>query len=183
MSEFDEDKHPRDARGRFGTGSALGAWADKTAKDRERLFSVALYNKADKSGGFSYRPGGKPKERVPTTGYMTAVATDKGMNHVIQVASMDAHSTKEQVKKEFVAQVNKWLQKALPALNAMPGHFLGGWFQKTDDKDKAPVALHLDVAEHFADRDKAIQAGRDRNQMEVWDVVKGEGISTGGTGT
>jgi hypothetical protein len=180
MSEFDEDKHGRDAKGRFSTGgSALSMWADKRAP---RLAGF-LYDKVDKQGGASYRPGGKPSEREPKTGFMVAVPIEKGLNHVIDIRAMAnriPHPTRSELKKEVVGHFTEWLQKALPALKDMPGHFLGPWLQKDDAGN--PIALHLDGSQQIADRDKAVQAGKDRNQIEVWDVVKGEGISTGGTG-
>jgi hypothetical protein len=180
MSEFDEDKHGRDAKGRFSTGgSALSMWADKRAP---RLAGF-LYDKVGKQGGASYRPGGKASEREPKTGFMVAVSTDKGLNRVIDIGAI-THRTPppsaSEVKKEVIGHFTEWLQKALPALEHEPGHFLGLWLQKDDAGNL--IGLHLDGSQQIADRDKAVQAGKDRNQIEVWDVVKGEGISTGGTG-
>ena len=43
--------------------------------------------------------------------------------------------------------------------------------------------VFLDVSEQFQDRDEAIQAGTNRNQIAIWDVVNKREIPTGGDGS
>jgi len=188
MADFDDDKHPRDEHGRFSSGgSALGKWADKRAVQAGRLFAGALLNKANKEGGFSYRPGGAPKERVPTTGYMVSVPVKEGLNHVIDVDELAKNSTSlAGLNKEIKGRVEKWLSKAMPAIEKRSDHFLGGWMERHNEGEPRagePKALHLDVSERFKDKDKAFSAGKERNQKAIWHLDKGEEISTGGTGT
>ena len=43
--------------------------------------------------------------------------------------------------------------------------------------------LHVDIVEHFAERDKAIRCGIARGQISVWDCANACEIPTGGTGS
>jgi hypothetical protein len=94
--------------------------------------------------------------------------------------------TEEQVRAEVKAKVKEavtaWLKKSLPKVADKPDHYLGGWHEKTEGG--TPVALHLDVSQRFAtkDKDAALKAGRERNQLAVWHIEKGHEIDTGGTG-
>ena len=58
------------------------------------------------------------------------------------------------------------------------GDYLGVWHEESSGK------VFLDVAENVKDRDTAIRLGspQERNQISIWDVVRGEEVNTGGTG-
>ena len=184
------DDQPRDEHGRFssgGGGSDIGKWADKRSSQAQRLFAGALLNKANKEGGFSYRPGGVPKERVPKTGFMVSVPVKEGLNHVVNIDELAKNSKSlDGLQKEIRGRVEKWLGKAMPGIEKRSDHFLGGWMERHNEGEPhagEPKALHLDVSERFKDKDKAISAGKERNQKAIWHLDKGEEISTGGTGT
>jgi hypothetical protein len=165
-ADWAEEDHPRDEAGRFGSGGGIAR---------------TLTEKAVKKGGFSYRPG----EGAPKDGFMVSLPTSAGVNHVVDIkaiASRNPPPSRAQLKTELAGHVREWLKKAMPVARGSADHFLGGWVQK-DEKTNRPVALHLDISERHTDRDLAIQHGRERNQMSVWDVAKGEEIPTGGTGT
>jgi hypothetical protein len=54
--------------------------------------------------------------------------------------------------------------------------YLGLWHNKEDNK------VYLDVSENVQDKARAVQLGRERNQISIWDVVNFDEIQTGGTG-
>jgi hypothetical protein len=56
------------------------------------------------------------------------------------------------------------------------GAYLGLWHNQADGK------VYLDVSENIMDRATAIAAGRERDQISIWDVANFEEIDTGGTG-
>ncbi len=165
----DDDKHPRDERGRFtsGGGSDLGKWADKRAP----LLAGALLAKAQREGGFSYRTGGKPSERVPKSGFMVSVPTSEGLNHVVKIEDM-AKNAKDlaSLNNEIKGRVEGWLKKTLPAIQQKHDHYLGGWMERHNDGTNK--ALHLDVSQRFTDKDKAVNAGKERNQLAIWHLDK-----------
>lgn len=191
MPEFDEEAHPRDERGRFGpggSGSAAKLWAEKK---RAAAMAGPLADKAEREGGFTVKPGASKSERTPSSGVMVSRDPKEGLGHVVEIRDMakkmaerDPPPTEAQVRAEIRAhvheQVQKWLEKSLPAVAGKGDHYLGGWFER--DSSGSPIALHLDVSQRFEDRDKAISAGRERNQLAVWDIGKMEEVSTGGTG-
>lgn len=80
--------------------------------------------------------------------------------------------------------VAEWVRDvAAPAVTSRPAPFyrpryVGSWV------DSRTGTLYLDVVEIFAREDiaDAIAAGRDRNQIAIWDAGRGEEIATGGTG-
>lgn len=146
-------------------------------KAQTSLLSTMVTSEALSSGGFSYRPGAK----APTSGYMVSLPTSAGVNHVIDVASLAKTATSERdVRKAVDDQVHAWIDKTLPGVKDKDEHYLGGWMQK--DESGHPVALHLDVSQRFTDRELALAAGRERNQLAVWHLDKMEEIPTGGTG-
>ena len=187
MPGFEEEQHPRDDHGRFsseGGGGGkkpkgLALWAKKHAGQQ----AEPLLERAEKTGGFSYRPAKKKDSRSPTSGYMVSRDPKEKVGHVIeieQMANREPPPTREALRKEIKDQVKKWLAKSLPTVKGKSDHFLGGWYER--NKDGTPKALHLDISQQFKDKDQAIQAGRSRNQLAIWDVKKGEEIETGGTG-
>lgn len=180
MGEWDESAHPRGKDGKFGGGQ--GAFV---AKHSDR-YAAPLLAKAEKEGGFTYRPGAEKQKRTPTEGFMVSRDPSEKVGHVIEIEKMamrDPPPTKTELHAEVKKAVSEWLAKSVPNMQKLGAdHYLGGWMQK--DKDGAPVALHLDISQHFDPRhkDDATKAGRDRNQMAIFDIGKFEEISTGGTG-
>ncbi len=176
--DWDESKHPRGPGGQFGSGEG------GTEKLAGRL-AGPLVNEAI-SGGFTYRPGTK----TPSSGIMVSRAPSEALGHVVEVSKMldrTPRPSEAEVRKETRDNVKAWLKdKGLSAIQKLgPDHFLGGYAERKDGKpDGDIVALHFDVSQHFdkGDRDKAIGAGRERNQISVWDLDKGEEIPTGGSG-
>lgn len=57
------------------------------------------------------------------------------------------------------------------------GAYLGLW-----DNSAGDGKVYLDVSENIMDREAAILAGRERDQISIWDVANFEEIDTGGTG-
>jgi len=53
-------------------------------------------------------------------------------------------------------------------------NYLGAWLYEGQ--------VYLDVSECVSDIDDAVNAGIERNQIAVWDVVAGAEIATGGNG-
>lgn len=56
------------------------------------------------------------------------------------------------------------------------GSYLGLWHNTEDGN------VYLDVSDNILDRGTAERAGRDRNQISIWDVANFQEINTGGTG-
>jgi len=82
------------------------------------------------------------------------------------------------------AVIAQWVSDyAAPAVTSRPAPFhrpryVGSWV------DSDTGTLYLDVVEVFAREEiaEAIAAGRDRDQIAIWDAGRGEEIATGGTG-
>jgi hypothetical protein len=189
VAEAMKDNYDEDRAFEEGFGKAMAAPGEKQkapgygAKDNpekvaERI-AGPLASRAAAKGGFSFRPGSKS----PKTGYMVSLPTKEGMNHVVDIhemASRNPPPSEKELRAEVGKRVHDWLTSVLPKVQSKDEHYLGGWMQK-DDKG-SPVALHLDVSQRFTDRDKATSAGRERNQLSIWHLDKGEEIPTGGTG-
>jgi hypothetical protein len=56
----------------------------------------------------------------------------------------------------------------------LPNLYVGGWL--------SDGIVYLDLSENIQDRETAIQAGIERNQIAIWDIVNQCEIPTGGTG-
>jgi hypothetical protein len=69
---------------------------------------------------------------------------------------------------------NEYARNHSSALS-QPGATFGGWTNKAESK------IYLDVSQNINDREAAVNAGKARNQIAIWDVKSAE-ISTGGTG-
>lgn len=156
----------RDERGRFAAEGASGS--------SSRMTAARLVGQAFSHGGFTYRPGAS----APTTGYIVSMPKSEGLNRVVELGSLG--TSKAAIRRELVKQVAEHYEKTRAWVAEHPDRFLGGYMEKSDSG--RPVALHLDGNEHHADRDKAIDNGRARNQISIWDVANGEEIKTGGTG-
>lgn len=100
----------------------------------------------------------------PTKGYMVAMGGTKG-------AIMDADEFYDPVRgPEALGSFMKSNREL------SEGSYLGLWHNQADGK------VYLDVSENIMDRATAIDAGRKRDQISIWDVANFEEIDTGGTG-
>lgn len=101
----------------------------------------------------------------PTTGYMVAKGGTKG-------AIVSSDDFYDPVKgPEALGDFLKTYKEDLTG-----GSYLGLWHNEADGQ------VYLDVSDNIMDRATAVAAGRDRNQISIWDVANFEEIDTGGTG-
>jgi hypothetical protein len=163
------DEQDRAENGQFGSGGGHGA---------------KMVDEVLAKGGVTTHPNAA--QPTPTSGIMVSRAVEEKLGHVIDIQAManaDPPPTASELHAQVSAEANAWLDKALPAAVALgPDHYIGGWAEK--DKSGDIKAIHLDVSQRFdkGDREKAISAGRERNQVSVWDLDNAQEISTGGTG-
>ncbi len=102
----------------------------------------------------------------PTKGYMVASPVKKA-------PIVDADDFYDPVKgRKILADFVKANKKDLGGGKK----YLGLWHNKDDNK------VYLDVSQNVQDRGRAVELGRQRNQISIWDVVNFEEIGTGGTG-
>jgi DNA polymerase III epsilon subunit-like protein len=99
----------------------------------------------------------------PTSGYVVAI---RGFNLEIPKDVWESPEGRKLFKQYVKDHKDKFVDN----------QYLGTWF------DEANNEVCLDVVEVISDRDEAVKAGFDRNQQEIYDVVKKETIPTGGTG-
>lgn len=92
----------------------------------------------------------------PTTGYMVAIANKEQTYHTLDKVSL---------KTYILANEQVLIDSNL---------YLGGWLSDNDGNKK----VYLDLSEHFSDKAKAIQAGKDRNQIAIWDCANQKEIFT-----
>jgi hypothetical protein len=111
-------------------------------------------------GGFSITPQGEQ----PSAGYMVSVPN---RTQIVSEADLRGPAGRE--------ILDNYGRQHADVLN-QPGMHVGGWTDKDSGK------TYLDVSENIRDRERAVQAGRERNQIAIWDVGKGEEVRTGGTG-
>jgi hypothetical protein len=112
-------------------------------------------------GGFSVTPSGTQ----PKGGYMVSLP-----GHSLIVNEADLAGPKGRDILESYAQQHS-------AALDQPGAHFGGWTDKTSGK------TYLDVSQNIHGKFTAIQKGRARNQISIWDVKRSKEIKTGGTGT
>lgn len=106
--------------------------------------------------GFSVKPS---TGQMPKSGYMVSMP---GHTQIIPHATPDL--------------VAAYANEHSGALQQQGAH-IGGW------TDKASGKTYLDVSHNIRNKNAAIQAGRARNQIAIWDVKNGREINTGGDGT
>ena len=111
-------------------------------------------------GGFSVTPKGKQ----PSGGYMVSVPGRTRIVSESDLAGPNGHA----ILQDFANRNSDALRQ--------PGAHLGGWTDKETGK------TYLDVSHNIGNRNRAISAGKSRNQIAIWDVKHGREIRTGGTG-
>lgn len=156
-ADWDEDKHPRHPAGsgdggRFAPAGEGGISGDTAEEMRTRL---------KENEGFTMSRVGD----VPTTGYIVAIAGHSGV--------YDADILND--RDRFIDAVDKWLEAEAEALDGQ-GVYIGGWYDTQNQK------VVFDAVEHFSDREEAIRAGRERDQIAIWDLEQEVEVGTGGTG-
>lgn len=110
--------------------------------------------------GFSVTPQGE----MPTKGYMVAAP---GRSQVLSDSDLRSAGAK--------GIIEAYARQHADALR-QPGAHIGGW------KDTESGKVYLDIAHNIPHRSQAVKAGKDRNQIAIWDVKRKREIRTGGTG-
>jgi len=104
---------------------------------------------------------------VPTEGFMVALGGDSGA--IVPAEDFFNPEKGQKAVADFLKQ-----NKEKFADNRV---FLGLWHNKNDGN------VYLDVSENILDRARATAAGRERDQISIWDVSNVDEIPTGGTGS
>jgi len=107
--------------------------------------ATKLLGRMKRTGGFSWRAWGG--EHEPKTGFMV------GAKHGPIVAS------------ENTLDLFAWLKKER-AVREDPNKFFGGWIDKKTGK------IHLDISLNMANKQEALDKGKQRGEISIWDVVK-----------
>jgi hypothetical protein len=110
-----------------------------------------------KAGGFSVTPRGES----PTSGHMVALP-----GRTLSVPT-------EQFKANPRSYVEPFVKSNADVFRNPAMHVVGGEHEGR---------MHIDPSENIPNREKAIAACKERNQIEIWDVKHNRGIPTGGTG-
>lgn len=121
-------------------------------------------DKAFASGGITIKATGLPNE--PTKGYV--VAEHEEVGDVIENAKGLSRTELKQRLKGFIKKNINLLSEDEMCL--------GLWLNNSNG------SLYMDVSSVKADRDLAIQAGIDHDQIAIWDIENGVEIQTGGSG-
>lgn len=101
----------------------------------------------------------------PTSGYMVAKGGDIG-----DIVPADKFFD----PKEGPKALGSFMKANRDTLTK--GSYLGLWHNTEDGN------VYLDVSDNILDRGTAERAGRERNQISIWDVANFQEINTGGTG-
>lgn len=96
---------------------------------------------------------------VPTKGYMVS---ESGRSQVLS-GRVAPHA------------VSAYAARNADALS-QPGSYIGGW------RDSKSGKTYLDVSHNIPRQRSAVKAGKERNQIAIWDVKRKREIRTGGTG-
>lgn len=145
--------------GSLGRDEAAGSPTVKT-RDRDEYALDAVFAK----GGVTMKSTGLPNE--PTKGYCVSEHPELGA--VIE----NARGQKRKVLKK---QIRAFV-RSNSALLSQGESYLGLWLNGDNG------ALYIDVASVKDDLEMAKQAGRDHDQIAIWDIENGVEIATGGSG-
>jgi len=100
----------------------------------------------------------------PVKGFM--VATDSKFGAVVDEKDFFDPAKTEDILNDYLLKHQAELGKE--------NNYLGLWLN--DGK------VYLDVSENIEDKEAAIKAGQDRDQISIWDVAAQDEVPTGGTG-
>ena len=151
----------KDAKGHGSDPRSGGGAAHQSGVNEVAPTKVAVHpNVADiikrNPNGFSVDPR---TGRQPTSGYMVAVP---GRTQLLNAGELSEH------------HVDRFAQTHADVFQN-PNMHIGGW----EHEGK----VYLDPSENIPGRAAAIAAGRERNQIAIWDVKRQRAIPTGGSGT
>jgi hypothetical protein len=141
-----------DDRGRFSSGSGMGAGVASSILERVKANGGLSVNMVDGS--------------EPTSGYMVAAGTQYG-------ATVSAADFYDPVKGPQI--LADYMKKNKSDLGTGK-NYLGLWHNTEDGN------VYLDVSQNIQNKSEAISAGQSRDQISIWDVVNFAEIQTGGTG-
>lgn len=145
--------------------------------DDEIGMSVMEHELRDARGRWTKTGGGALAEHVHPEGFSLDPHTGKSPSSGYMVALPGhTHQYPDSVMKDkhqLAAAIDRFLMEEREVLDK-PGVHLGGWV--SDGK------LWLDPSERIADRHEAMKAGKERDQVAIWDVAGGQEIGTEGTG-
>jgi hypothetical protein len=110
--------------------------------------------------GFSVTLDGK----TPSGGYMVSLP---GSSRIVRAADLAGENGRGIINDFAVRNAGALMQ---------PGAHIGGW------TDRHSGRTYLDVSQNIPGRFNAIQEGKKRNQIAIYDVRRGREIRTGGTG-
>lgn len=116
-----------------------------------------LRNKLDTDGGFTVRVDGLNAQEYITSGW--AVSPYPEAEKVIDAKSVGSVN--------LVWAIGDFIWKHRELL-AQPNAYLGGWFDREDNK------VYLDVSIVVDDKDKAVEIAQDHNQLAIFDLVDKE---------
>jgi hypothetical protein len=112
-------------------------------------------------GGFSVKP---TNGKMPSSGYMVSIP---GHTQIVSEAALRGPQGQDIVKQ--------YANEHASVLSDPRAH-IGGWTDKETGK------TYLDVSHNIKGRSAAVSAGRQHNQIAIWDVKHAKEIRTGGTG-
>lgn len=141
-----------DDRGRFSSGSGMGAGVAQSILDRVKENGGLSVNMVDGS--------------EPTSGYMVAKGTQYG-------ATVSAADFYDPIKGPKI--LADYMKKNKSDLGTGK-NYLGLWHNTENGN------VYLDVSQNIQDKGEAISAGQARDQISIWDVANFAEIQTGGTG-
>lgn len=144
--------HDQKTHGNWATGITLDPAVASSIMERVRANGGLSVNMVDGS--------------EPTTGFMVA----KGRQFGRIVKAEDFYDSER--GPEILYQYMKANKSDL----ATGKNYLGLWHNTADNQ------VYLDVSENIQDRERATSAGRERDQISIWDVANFAEIDTGGTG-
>ena len=149
--------------------ASMGIPTNTVTDTRDNPVADEAARLVDRSGGATFRPNAKGTGVIqPTEGFVVAVPSQD--NHP---AIIDAATVKDRAK--FKAELERWLIEAEAYRAKNPNYHFGFWADDTG-------TVYLDITEVLPDRAAAEQAGRERDQIAIWDLAAGTEIPTGGTG-
>lgn len=143
------------SNGRGGPAAAPAAHAAGVAAVGKPQMNAKAVDALSKADG-SFAPNGSS----PSKGYMVSI---EGHEQAVPTAQMQGDRAREIINQYATAHADALSQK-----NA----HLGRW----TDGDK----VYLDVSQNIRNKNQAINTGRARNQLGIYDLQGGRTIRTGG---
>jgi hypothetical protein len=145
--------------GSTGAGSHGGNGKGGAGKVPVSSLAAAL---SSPGGGFTIDP---VTGNEPTTGYIVATTGIPSGVHDDSILGDE---------EALTGAIDSYLAENADVFGG--GVMFGGWHDTDNNK------VVFDAVEHFSDKESAIAAGIDRDQVGIYDVSAGDTIPTGGTG-